>query len=116
MHHLIVTACRVHPERMKEFFGHIQQWEHELERAPHRPEYHSLYVNEADPSRVLLLTRFDSARHAEEFEATGLLDGFTERILSCSAGEVDQVAYDLYYAVGPGGPRVVFGEEAGAAF
>jgi hypothetical protein len=113
MSHIVVTACRVQPERMKEFFGLIQQWEHAVEDAERPPAHHSLYVNQADPSRVLLITRFEGARHAEEFRATGLLDAFTERILSCSAGDAGQEAYDLYYAVGPGGPSVVFGEASG---
>ena len=115
MHHIIVTACRVQPERMKEFFGHIQQWEHVAEKAEHPPEYQSLYVNTADPSRVLVLTRFESAQHAEGFTATGLLGSFADRILSCSVGEPSQEAYDLYYGVGPGGPRIVFGEETDSA-
>ncbi len=112
MHHMIVTTCRVRPERMREFFGHLQQWEHALEKAEHPPEYQSLYVSDTDPSQVLLLTRFDDAQHADRFAATGLLEELTDRILSCSEGGLDRGAYDLYYAAGSGGPRIVFGEES----
>jgi hypothetical protein len=110
MPHVIVMACRVQPERMKEFLGLIQQWEHAIDGVERPPAHQSIYVNEADPSRVLLITHFESAGHAEEFRATGLLDEFTERVLSCTAGEPGWEAYDLYYDVGPGGPTVIFGE------
>ena len=76
------------------------------------PNYHALYVNETDPSRILLLTRFESRAQAEAFAATGLLQGFHERILPCVMKDPDQEAYDLYYAVGSGGPRVIFGEDS----
>jgi len=115
VHHIIVTSCRVQPEKMKEFFGHIRQWEHAVTASEHPAEHHALYVNDADPSRVLMLTRFESAAHAAEFTATGLLDQFRDRILSCTAGVPNQEAYDLYYATGPGGPHVVFGEESDPA-
>jgi hypothetical protein len=112
MRHIIVTTCRVHPERMKQFFSTIQQWEQEVMASGSSPEYHALYIGDTDPSRVLLLTRFEGRRQAEAFAATGLLDGFRERILSCARDEPHREAYDLYYAVGPGGPRVTFGEES----
>lgn len=73
---------------------------------------HALSDNEADPSRMLLLTRFESQEHAEAFSATGLLDELNDRIVSCAESGPYQEVYDLYYAVGSGGHRVVFGEES----
>jgi quinol monooxygenase YgiN len=112
MRHIVVTTCRVQPEKMKEFFGDIQQWEQTAMESDHAPEYHALYMSETDPSRVLLFTRFESREQAEAFIATGLLDSLHDRILSCVASEPHQEAYDLYYAVGEGGPRVIFGEDS----
>jgi quinol monooxygenase YgiN len=112
MRHTVVTSCQLQTEKMKEFFSDIQQWEQAVMEAEDRPDYHALYVNETDPSRVLLFTRFESRDQAEAFAATGLLESFRERILSCAVSEPHQEAYDLYYAVGSGGPRVIFGEDS----
>lgn len=112
MRHIVVTTCQVQAEKMKEFFSDIQQWEQAAMKSEHAPEYHALYVSETDPTRVLLFTRFESREQAEAFTATGLLQSFHERILSCVASEPHEEAYDLYYAVGEGGPRVIFGEDS----
>ena len=56
MHHIVMTSCRVQPEKMKEFFGHIQQWEHAVEKVEYPPEYHTLYVSDADPSQAVSYT------------------------------------------------------------
>ena len=114
MRHIVVTVCRVQPERMKEFLTIIQQWEQEVMESEFPPEYHALYVSDTDPSQVLLITRFESRQQAETFTATGLLDSFHKQVLSCAENDPHQEAYDLYYAIGPGGPQVTFGEESGS--
>jgi len=80
--------------------------------APTAPLHHAVYLNRQDPSQALVITRFEDKNHADGFAATGLLDGFHERILSCVVDSTDAEGYDLYYAAGPDGPHVVFGEEA----
>ena len=114
MRRVVVTSCQVQPEKMKRFLNEIQQWEQVAMKAESAPRYHALYLGEIDPSQVLLLTHFESREQAEAFTATGLLDSFHNRILSCVAGKPHQDSYDLYYGVGSGGPRVIFGEDSDA--
>lgn len=114
MRHVVVTSCQVQPEKMKEFLNGIQQWEQVAMEAENAPRYHALYILETDPSQVLLLTHFESRKQAKAFTATGLLDSFQDRVLSCVESKPHQDSYDLYYGVGSGGPRVIFGEDSDA--
>ncbi len=112
MRYILTTRCRVQPGRMEAFLRDVQQWEETALASPQAPEHHAVYLNRADPSHALIITQFDSKERADAFAATQLLDRFHERILSCVVESTDAEGYDLYYAAGAGGPRVVFGEDA----
>jgi len=79
--------------------------------SPEAPEYHAVYLNRVDPSQALIITQFDGKERADAFTATKLLESFHERILSCVVDSTAAEGYDLYYAAGSGGPRVVFGQD-----
>ena len=112
MHQLFVTSCQVQAGRMQQFFTDVQNWENSALSSANAPEYHAVYVRRSDPSRVLVITQFNSSERADAFVDEGHLQEFHEGILSCAVGEPDEDRFDLFYASGSGGPRIVFGEEA----
>ena len=89
----------------------VQQWDELAMGSSEAPEYHGVYIHREDPDRVLIITRFRSKEHADAFVDTGLVDRFNERLLSCTSATTVLEGYDLYYGIGPGGRRVVFGQE-----
>ena len=97
---------------MEAFLRDVQQWEETALESLDAPEYHAVYINRADPSYALIITHFNSKKHADAFAATKLLDSFHRKILSCVVDSSDAGGYDLYYAAGSSGPRVVFGEDS----
>ncbi|MEE8330303.1 MAG: antibiotic biosynthesis monooxygenase [Acidimicrobiia bacterium] len=111
MHQLFVTTCQVQPGRMQELFTDVQNWEHAAMESADAPEYHAVYIRQTDPSHVLVITQFDDKERADAFVAAGHLQEFHEGILSCAVGEPQEERYELFYASGSGGPRVIFGEE-----
>ena len=114
VHYVLTTRCQIQPGKMETFLRDVQQWEETALGVPDAPEYHAVYLNRADPSHALVITHFESKEHADAFAATKLLDKFHENILSCVVGHPDEEGhgYDLYYAAGPGGLHVVFGEDS----
>jgi quinol monooxygenase YgiN len=112
MSYILTTRCRVQPGKMESFLRDVQQWEEAAMAATTAPKYHAVYLKRDDPAQALVITRFDSKAHADAFAGTGLLDGFHQRILSCVVDSTKAEGFDLYYAAGPDGPRVVFGEDA----
>lgn len=112
MSYILTTRCRVQPGKMEVFLRDVQQWEEAALAAPTAPKYHAVYLGREDPSEALIMTRFDGKGHADAFAETGLLDSFHERILSCVIDSTAEEGFDLYYAAGTDGPRVVFGEDA----
>lgn len=112
MRYILTTRCRVQPGKMETFLRDVQHWEEVAMESTNAPGYHAVYLNRADPSHALIITHFDSQEHAEAFAATKLLDSFHEKILSCVVESSEAEGYDLYYAAGSGGPRVVFGEDS----
>jgi quinol monooxygenase YgiN len=111
MRYILTTRCRVQPGKMETFLRDVQQWEENALASPEAPSYHAVYLNRADPSLALVITQFDSKERADAFAATKLLESFHERILACVVESSDAEGYDLYYAAGSGGPRVVFGQD-----
>jgi hypothetical protein len=111
MRYILTTRCRIQPGKMKTFFRDVQQWEETAMGSSDAPEHHAVYLNRADPSEALIITQFESKERADAFAATQLLERFHERILSCAVEAADAEGYDLYYAAGAGGPRVVFGQD-----
>jgi len=97
---------------MQEFLTDVQNWENAAMSSPNAPEHHAVYVRKGDPSHVMVITHFDSQERADAFVEDGHLHDFHERILSCAVDEPHEDRYDLFYAAGSGGPRVIFGEEA----
>ena len=112
MSYILTTQCRVQPGKMETFLRDVQQWEEAAMAAPTAPQFHAVYLKRDDPAEALIINRFDSKEHADGFTGTGLLDGFHERILFCVVDKPRAEGYDLYYAAGPDGPHVVFGENA----
>ena len=112
MRYILTTRCRVQPGKMETFLRDVQQWEETAMESVEPPEYHAVYLNRTDPSQALIITHFGSKAHADAFTATKLLDRFHEKILSCAVESSDAEGYDLYYAAGAGGPRIVFGEDS----
>ena len=112
MHYMTVAECRISPGKMQEFVAQVQHWEQEARSSDSSPEFHGVYLHEADPSRVLIVTQFASRNEAEAFAASGIADGLRERLLSCTDAPPSAVdGYDLFYASLPDGSRVVFGQD-----
>jgi quinol monooxygenase YgiN len=112
MRYILTTRCQIQPGKMETFLRDVQQWEETASESPQAPAYHAVYLNRADPSHALIVTHFDSKEHADAFAVTRLLDRFHDMILSCVVDHPDPEGFDLYYAAGSGGPRVVFGEDS----
>ena len=110
MQHIKVTECRVADGAMQNFVNSIQQWERAAMAHEAAPNHHALLVDPADPARVISITQFDSAEKAEAFAASGLMETFMDGVVQCSIGTATSNEYELFYAVGSGGPRAVFGE------
>lgn len=112
MHFMRVTECRIAPGRMQDFVATVQQWEQDARALESAPDFHGVYLQESDPSRVLIITQFPSRESAEEFSASGLDERFRERVMSCTETPPAEVeGFDLFYATVSDGSRVVFGED-----
>lgn len=111
MHYILSTQCRIKPGMMEEFLRDVQQWEEVAMASPHAPEYHAVYIRRSDPSEALVVTQFRDKEQSDAFSETGLIANFHSRVMSCLAEAPEAEGYDLYYGIGPAGPRVVFGEE-----
>ena len=112
MHYMTVTECRITLGRMQDFVAQVQQWEQDAQASANAPEFHGVYLQEADPSRVLLVTQFGSREAAEAFAASGLAERFRDRVLTCTdtpPGEPE--GFDLFYASLADGSRVIFGQD-----
>jgi hypothetical protein len=113
MRFLNVLECRVPMKQMQEFTTLVQRWEQDFVGGEGGPRLHAVYLNDADPSRVLVITQFDSKTDSDEFAAGGKLAGFYESVLACTGERpVASEGWDLYYAAGPDGRKTVFGEDA----
>ncbi len=110
MAYLLITECRVDQSRMQQFTSHVQQWEQDALKGDDSPNWHAVYLASDDPSRVVIVTQFESREHAEEFEAKGNLASFRSAVLRCVVDEPSLQGYDLFYAATPAGPTVTFGE------
>ncbi len=110
MRHIKVTECRVADGAMQDFVNSVQQWERAAMAHEAAPTHHAVLVDPSDPSRLISITQFDSAERAEEFAASGLMAAFMEGVVQCTVGTTTSSEYELFYAVGAGGPRAVFGE------
>ena len=112
MHFMTVTECRIAPGRMQDFVALVQQWEQDARESEFAPEFHGVYLQESDPSRVLVITQFASRESAERFSRTGLAEMFRERVMTCTVSPPDAIeGFDLFYATLADGSRVVFGED-----
>lgn len=80
--------------------------------AAHGPLDHAVYLDRADPTRCLVLTRFESEQTAHAFMASGLHEEFRTRLLRCATDVGDFELYDLFYAADAGGGKVIYGEDA----
>ncbi len=113
MHFLTVTECRVPLGRMQEFATMIQQWEQDALASPDGPEFHGVYLQSSDPTRVLVITQYTSREAANRFVATGLVQQFRDRVLACTMQvPTDVDGYDLFYSASRSGDNVIFGEDA----
>ena len=108
--HIKVTECRVADGAMQDFVNSVQQWERAAMAHPAAPVHHAVLIDPDDPSRVISITQFDSAETAQEFSASGLMATFMDGVVQCSVGTTTSSEYELFYSVGAGGPRAVFGE------
>ena len=112
MHYLTVIECRVTMGRMQDFIAQVQHWEQDALATDDPPEFHGVYLHEADPSRILVVTQFTTRESAEAFAASGLAERFRERVMSYTdAPPTATEGYDLFYASLADGSRVVFGED-----
>lgn len=112
MHHMTVTECRVQLGRMQDFVAQVQQWEQDAKASEHGPEFHGVYLQDSDPSRVVVVTQFATRHAAEAFTASGMLEQFRERVSNCTEvppGEAE--SFNLFYATLADGSRVVFGQD-----
>jgi len=110
MQYLLTTTCRVDQSRSRDFFAEVQQWEEEAMASPHAPLDHAVYIDRVDPTKSLVLTRFDSKETADAFLATGLHEQFRQRLLMCATDVSDSDSYDLFYAADSSGHTVIYGE------
>ena len=113
MRFLTVTECRVPLARMQEFTNLVQQWEQDAVGVEGGPTLHAVYLHHNVPERVLVVTQFASVDDAREYVAAGKLSDFHSRVLACTAEPTDALdGWDLFYAAGADGMRVMFGQEA----
>ncbi len=112
MRYLTITECEVPMGMRQEFVGAVQRWEKDAADAEGVPDIHAVYLHADDPAKVLIVTQFGSREEAAKFEATGLMQQFQQQLLDCTAFAPRVNSYDLFYALGPEGARVVFGEDA----
>lgn len=113
MRFLTVTECRVPLARMQDFTNLVQQWEQEAVGVPGGPTLHAVYLHHNAPERVLVVTQFASLEDARAYVATGKLSEFHSKVLACTAEPTDALdGWDLFYAAGADGMRVMFGQEA----
>ena len=112
MRYLTITECVVPMGMRQEFVGAVQRWERAAADAEGIPEIHAVYLDADDPAKVLIVTQFGSRQEADKFVATGLMQQFQQQLVDCTASVPNVSSYDLFYAWGPDGTRVVFGEDA----
>jgi quinol monooxygenase YgiN len=112
MRYLTVTECEVPMGTRQEFVGAVQRWEKDAAGVEGGPEIHAVYLHSDDPAKVLIITQFESREDADQFNATGLMNQFQDQLLDCTSAAPNINSYDLFYALGPEGARVVFGEDA----
>lgn len=112
MRYLTITECEVPMGMRQEFVGAVQRWEKNAADAEGVPEIHAVYLDADDPAIVLIVTQFGSREEADRFASTGLMQQFHDHLLDCTASSPNVSSYDLFYALGPQGARVVFGEDA----
>ncbi len=112
MRYLVMTECEVPMGHRQEFVAAVQRWERDAADTAGAPEVHAVYLDAADPAKVMVVTQFASQAAAEQFQASGLMDDFRRELLKCTAEEPRVTAYDLFYSTGPAASRVVFGEDA----
>ncbi len=115
MRTLHALEVRVTPGKMQQFTNAVQQWERMSLERPDGPEYHAVLVDADDPARVMVLSQFAGEEEARAFDATGMLAALQTAIESCCEGGITARRYDLFYAVGEGGPGAIFGELPRAA-
>ncbi len=112
MHHLLVTTCRVPMHHMQQFTALVQRWEQDALAADDGPNKHAVYLHGSDPSRVLMVTEFDSREQAERFQRSGLVTRLEREVLACADDHaISADGYDVYYAADADGHRTVFGED-----
>lgn len=111
MRHMTILECSVPMGNMKEFVAEIQRAEDDARASGSGPEFHGMYVLDADPSRVLVLSQFSSRAAAVDFSTTGLPEQFRARVAPFTdEPPLEAKGFDLYYATLPDGDRVVFGQ------
>lgn len=103
--------ARVKPGQMQAFVNAVQQWERSAFEDQYGPEYHALFVSEADPGNVMMIMQFADEQRAAGFSAQGLLEEFQTSILECCAEPPTHEGYALFYGAGPGGTGAIFGQE-----
>ncbi|MBT8206737.1 MAG: hypothetical protein HKN07_07700 [Acidimicrobiia bacterium] len=111
MHHIQVMEASVRAGKMPEFVHAVQHWERLALDDPDAPEYHAVYVGEADPHRLLVVTQFRDRATASRFTAAGLFDTFEEKVRHLLADVPQRTPFDLFYAAGSEGTNVIFGED-----
>lgn len=99
--------------RMQEFTNLVQQWEQDAVGVEGGPTLHAVYLHHHAAGRVLVVTQFASADEARDFLASGKLSDFHSRVLACTAEPTEALdGWDLFYAAGADGTRVMFGQES----
>ena len=98
---------------MAEFVHAVQHWERLAFDDPDAPEYHAVYVDGVDPTRIVMLTQFRDEATASRFAAAGLLDAFGDRIRETVEAAPSWRSFALFYGAGPAGTNSIFGEDAG---
>ena len=111
MAYLVITECRIDQTRMQEFTAQVQKWEQDALKDDDAPNWHAVYLAADDPTRVVIVTQFESRDKAGRFEAKGRHVAFATGVLRCVTDEPRLQGYDLFYAATPSGPTVTFGQE-----
>lgn len=97
------------PGAMGPFTGAVQRWERAALSDPNGPLEHQVLVDTDKPSRVLVLTRFESEEHARRFATSSLPNRLMADVLSCCDSTMSSRRYAVFYAAGREGHTAVFG-------
>lgn len=110
MEYVHVAEFHVDESQMSAFLNAVHQWERAAFEDEDGPIAHEVLIDADSPTRVLVLTRFDSEEHAERFARSSLPNRLMAEVLRCCQSTESSRRYTVYYAAGREGSRVIFGK------